>query len=78
MCMLTLPICFLTDIQGNKTGASVNNLIFNQPFLNPEPKIPPKFLPGMVYLLVSYIFHTIPRLITSQSSMEQTGVVMQP
>lgn len=59
MCMLTLPIYFLTDIQGNTTGASVNNLFFNQPFFNPE-LIPSKVLPGMVYLVVKFTHSEAP------------------
>ena len=61
MCMLTLPICFLTDIQGNTTGASGNNSFFNQPFFNPELEVPAKVLPGMVHLVVRYLVHTILR-----------------
>ena len=45
--MLTLPICFLTDIQGNTTGASGNNSFFNQPFFNPELEVQAKVLPGI-------------------------------
>jgi len=55
--MLTLPICFLTDIQGNITGASGNNSFFNQPFFNPELKVPA----GMVHLVVRYLVRTILR-----------------
>jgi len=50
--MLTLPICFLTDIQGNTTGASGN-----KSFFNPELKVPT----GMVHLVVRYLVHTILR-----------------
>ncbi|CAL5045191.1 unnamed protein product [Urochloa decumbens] len=35
------------DIQGNTTGASGDNLFFNQPFFNPKLKIPEEVLPGL-------------------------------
>jgi hypothetical protein len=56
--MLTLPICFLTDIQGNTTGAPGKNSFFN-----PELKVPAKFLPGIVHLVVRYLVHTILRFL---------------
>ncbi|CAN6209045.1 unnamed protein product [Urochloa humidicola] len=35
------------DILGNTTAASGDNLIFNEPFFNPELKIPAEVLPGL-------------------------------
>jgi hypothetical protein len=52
-----------TDIQGNTTGTSGDNLFFNQPIFNPELNFPTKVLPGIVYLLVRYLVHTILRLL---------------
>ncbi|CAN6179795.1 unnamed protein product [Urochloa humidicola] len=42
-----IPPSNSADIQGNTTGASGDNLFFNQPLFNPELKIPAEVLPGL-------------------------------
>lgn len=59
-CIANISVFLLDTLEGT-TAPSDNSPFFSQPFF--EPLLPRKVLPGMVYLLVIYLVHSISRLI---------------